>query len=86
MSLQRQATVFLAVLVGAVLVQNAAEAIIQGQRNETQARAQAAQLLQTHEKQFTIGLLNEETGERGFELTGQDLYLQPYDLGTAQAA
>ena len=84
MSLQRQATVFLAVLVGAVLVKNAAGVIIQNQGNDAQARAQAAQLFETHEKQFAIGLLNQETGERGFELTGQSQYLQPYDLGTAQ--
>ena len=58
MTLQRQATVFLAVLVGAVLVRNAAGAIIQSQGNDAQGRAQAAQLLQVHEKQFAIGLLN----------------------------
>ena len=84
MSLRRQATVFLVVLVGAVLAKNVAEAIIQSQGNGAQARAQAAQLLETNEKQFAIGLLNQETGERGFELTGQLEYLQPYDLGTAQ--
>jgi signal transduction histidine kinase/CheY-like chemotaxis protein/CHASE3 domain sensor protein len=83
-SLQKQATVFLAVLVGAVLVRNAAGALIQSQGNDAQGRAQAAQLLETHEKQFAIGLLNQETGERGFELTGQGLYLQPYQLGTSQ--
>lgn len=85
-SLQKQATVFLAVLIGAVVVRNAAGAIIQSQGNDAQARAQAAQLLETHEKQFAIGLLNQETGERGFELTGLSLYLQPYELGTAQVA
>ena len=84
MTLQRQATVFLAVLVGAVLVRNAAGAIIQSQGNDAQGRAQAAQLLQVHEKQFAIGLLNQETGARGFELTGQSPYLQPYALGTSQ--
>jgi len=83
-SLQKQATVFLAVLVGAVLVRNAAVAIIQSQGNDAQARAQSAQLLETHEKQFAIGLLNQETGERGFELTGDSQYLQPYQLGTSQ--
>jgi signal transduction histidine kinase/DNA-binding response OmpR family regulator len=84
MSLQKQATVFLAVLVGAVLVRSAAGAIIQGQGNDAQARAQSAQLLETNEKQFAIGLLNQETGERGFELTGQSQYLEPYQLGTSQ--
>jgi signal transduction histidine kinase/CheY-like chemotaxis protein/CHASE3 domain sensor protein len=84
-SLQKQATVFLAVLVGAVLVMNAGGGVIQSRGNDAQARAQAAQLLETHEKQFAIGLLNEETGERGFELTGQSQYLQPYQLGISQA-
>ena len=84
MSLQKQATVFLAVLVGAVLIRNAAGVIIQSQTNDAQARAQSAQLLQTHEKQFAIGLLNQETGERGFELTGDSQYLQPYQLGTTE--
>jgi signal transduction histidine kinase/DNA-binding response OmpR family regulator/CHASE3 domain sensor protein len=84
MSLQKQATVFLAVLVSAVLVRNAAGAIIQSQGNDAHARAQSAQLLETHEKQFAIGLLNQETGERGFELTGQSQYLEPYQLGTLQ--
>ena len=84
MSLQKQATVFLAVLVGAVLVRNAAVAIIQSQGNGAQARAQSAQLFETYEKQFAIGLLNQETGERGFELTGDSQYLQPYQLGTSQ--
>jgi signal transduction histidine kinase/CheY-like chemotaxis protein/CHASE3 domain sensor protein len=83
-SLQKQATVFLAVLVGAVLVKNAAGAIIQRQSDDAQARAQSAQLLETNEKQFAIGLLNQETGERGFELTGDSQYLQPYQLGTQQ--
>ena len=85
MSLQKQATVFLAVLVGAVLVRDAAGAVIQTQGSDARGRAQAAQLLETHEKQFAIGLLNQETGERGFELTGQRQYLQPYQLGTSQA-
>jgi len=83
-SLQKQATVFLAVLVGAVLVRNAAAANIQSQGNDAQARAQSAQLLETHEKQFAIGLLNQETGERGFELTADSQYLQPYQLGMQQ--
>jgi signal transduction histidine kinase/CheY-like chemotaxis protein/CHASE3 domain sensor protein len=83
-SLQRQATFFLAVLVGAVLVMNAGGGVIQSRGNDAQARAQAAQLLQTHEKQFAIGLLNQETGERGYELSGQSEYLQPYELGTLQ--
>jgi len=83
-SLQKQATLFLAVLVGAVLLMNAAGAIIQSQGNDAQARAQSAQLLETHEKQFAIGLLNQETGERGFELTGLSQYLEPYQLGTVQ--
>jgi len=76
----------LAVLVTAVLVRNAGGGIIQNLANDAQARAQAAQLLQTHEKQFAIGLLNQETGERGFELTGQNLYLEPYQLGAAQVS
>jgi signal transduction histidine kinase/DNA-binding response OmpR family regulator/CHASE3 domain sensor protein len=84
-SLQRQATLFLAVLVGAVLVLNAGGGIIQSRGNDAEARAQAAQLLETNEKQFAIGLLNQETGERGFELTGQSQYLQPYELGIIQA-
>ena len=84
MSVQRQATIFLLVLVGALLVKNAGEAIIQSRGNDAQARAQAAQFLETQEKQFAIGLLNQETGERGFELTGQNQYLQPYNLGSVQ--
>jgi signal transduction histidine kinase/DNA-binding response OmpR family regulator/CHASE3 domain sensor protein len=85
-SVQKRATIFLLVLVCAVVVRNVGGAIIQRRADEAQARAQAAQLLQTHEKQFAIGLLNQETGERGFELTGQSQYLQPYDLGTGQVA
>src|SRR6202521_308757 len=84
MSLQRQATVFFAVLVGALLLKNAGAAIIQGRADDAHASAQAAQLLQTHEKQFAVGLLNQETGERGYELTGQSEYLQPYELGASQ--
>jgi signal transduction histidine kinase/CheY-like chemotaxis protein len=83
-SLQRKATVFLAVLVSAVLVRNASGALIQSQGGDAQGRAQAAQLLEIHEKQYAIGLLNQETGERGFELTGQSQYLQPYQLGSTQ--
>jgi signal transduction histidine kinase/DNA-binding response OmpR family regulator/CHASE3 domain sensor protein len=83
-SLQRKATVFLAVLVSAVLVRNAAGALIQSQGSDAQGRAQAAQLLETHEKQYAIGLLNQETGERGYELTGQSQYLEPYRLGSSQ--
>jgi CHASE3 domain sensor protein len=32
-----------------------------------------------------IALLNEETGIRGYELTGQSAFLQPYHLGVTQA-
>src|ERR1700674_391232 len=85
MSLQRQAAVFFAVLVGALLLKNAGGAIIQSRADDAHARAQAAQLLQTEEKQFAIGLLNQETSERGFELTGQSQYLEPYQLGISQA-
>jgi signal transduction histidine kinase/CheY-like chemotaxis protein len=84
LSLQKQATVFLAVLVGALLIGSGAVAIIQRQSNDAQGRAQAAQLFETYEKQFAIGLLNQETGERGYELTGQSQYLEPYQLGTLQ--
>lgn len=84
MSLQRQATLFLAVLAGAVLVLNAGGGFIQSRGNDSQAHAQAAQLLGTNEKQFAVGLLNQETGERGYELTGQSQYLQPYELGLSQ--
>jgi signal transduction histidine kinase/DNA-binding response OmpR family regulator/CHASE3 domain sensor protein len=84
-SLQKQAAVFLAVLFGAVLILTVGGGYIQRRGNEAQANAQAAQLLQTSEKQFTIGLLNQETGERGFELTGQSQYLQPFQLGVSQA-
>ena len=85
MSLRKQATVFLAVLFGAVLILTVGGGFIQSRGNEAQANAQAAQLLQTNEKQFAIGLLNQETGERGFELTGQSQYLEPYQLGISQA-
>jgi signal transduction histidine kinase/CheY-like chemotaxis protein/CHASE3 domain sensor protein len=85
MSLQKQATVFVAVLFGAVLILTVGGGFIQSRGNEAQANAQAAQLLQTNEKQFAIGLLNQETGERGFELTGQSQYLEPYQLGISQA-
>src|SRR6202521_1659096 len=84
MSLQKQATVFLAVLVGALLIGSGAVAIIQRQSHDAQGRAQAAQLFETYEKQFAIGLLNQETGERGYELTGQSQYLEPYQLGISQ--
>ena len=84
MSLQKQATIFLAVLVGAVMLRNAAGAVIQYQGGDAQGRAQAAQQLESYEKQFAIGLLNQETGERGFELTGDTQYLRPYQLGIAQ--
>src|SRR6202158_5392200 len=83
-SLQKQATIFLAVLVGAVMLRNAAGAVIQYQGGDAQGRAQAAQQLESYEKQFAIGLLNQETGERGFELTGDTQYLRPYQLGIAQ--
>jgi len=86
MSVQRRATIFLLVLVSAVLVTRVGGLVIQSRANDAQAGAQAAQLLQTYEKQFTIGLLNQETGERGFELTGESQYLQPYQLGTEQVA
>src|SRR5882762_7080572 len=86
MSLQKRATIFLAVLVGAVLVRNAAGAYIQFQGGSAQGRAQVAQLLQTHEKQFAIGLLNQETGELETALTGQTQYLEPYQLGVSQMA
>ena len=86
MSVQKRATIFVLVLVSAVLVTRVGGAIIQNRANDAQARAQAAQLLQTSEKQFAIGLLNQETGERGFELTGDNQYLQPYELGIAQTA
>jgi signal transduction histidine kinase/CheY-like chemotaxis protein/CHASE3 domain sensor protein len=85
-SLQRQAALFLVVLVGALLVSNVGRGVIQSRGNDAQARAQAAQLLETQEKQFAIGLLNQETGERGYELTAQDQYLQPYELGLSQVA
>jgi signal transduction histidine kinase/DNA-binding response OmpR family regulator/CHASE3 domain sensor protein len=85
-SVQRRATIFLLVLVIAVLARNVGGGVIQNLANDAQARAQTAQLLQTQEKQFAIGLLNQETGERGFELTGLSQYLEPYQLGTVQVA
>ena len=85
MSLQRKATVFLAVLVSAVLAMNVAWIVTQSQVADSEGHAQAAQLLEIHEKQYAIGMLNQETGERGFELTGQMQYLQPYQLGSSQA-
>ena len=83
-SLQRQAAVALAILACALLAKNGAGALIQNGADDAQARAQAAQLLETHEKQFEIGLLNQETGSRGYALTGLSQYLQPYQLGSQQ--
>jgi signal transduction histidine kinase/DNA-binding response OmpR family regulator/CHASE3 domain sensor protein len=83
-SLQRQAAIALAILVCALLAKNVAAALIQTGADDAQGRAQAAQRLETHEKQFAIGLLNQETGERGYELTGLSQYLQPYQLGSQQ--
>ena len=83
-SLQRQAALALAILACALIAKNVAGAVIQSGADDAQARAQAAQLLETHEKQFAIGLLNQETGERGYELTGLSQYLQPYQLGSLQ--
>jgi signal transduction histidine kinase/DNA-binding response OmpR family regulator/CHASE3 domain sensor protein len=85
-SVQKRATILLLVLVSAVLATRVGGALIQARANDAQAHAQAAQLLQTNEKQFAIGLLNQETGERGFELTGESQYLQPYQLGAGQVA
>ena len=85
-SLQRQAAIALGILACALLAKNGAGALIQNGADDAQARAQAAQLLEINEKQFAIGLLNQETGERGYELTGQSQYLQPYQLGSQQAA
>jgi signal transduction histidine kinase/CheY-like chemotaxis protein/CHASE3 domain sensor protein len=84
-SLQKQAALALAILACALLVKNGAGALIQSRGDDAVARAQDAQLLETQEKQFAIGLLNQETGERGFELTGQSQYLEPYQLGLSQA-
>ena len=84
MSLQRQAALLLAVLVGALLVSNVTRSIIQFQRAAAGARAQTAQLLQTQEKEFVIGMVNQETGLRGYERTGQSQYLEPYNLGISE--
>ena len=84
MSLQRRAAILLAVLVGALLLSNIIRATIQFQRDAAGAQAQSAQLLETEEKEFVVGMINQETGLRGYEQTGQSQYLEPYQLGISE--
>jgi diguanylate cyclase (GGDEF)-like protein/PAS domain S-box-containing protein len=47
-------------------------------------RADAARQLELSNKDFVIGMINQETGIRGYINTGQSEFLQPYVLGRQQ--
>ncbi len=56
--------------------------------SETEAQAEKIaeqRIVRMAARKTKVGLLNAETGQRGFLLTGEDIYLEPYFRGIADA-
>jgi signal transduction histidine kinase len=70
-----------AVLIAAVILGSFALSALTSNRNRVVDTLDPAAL---HGSQLYVALLNQETGLRGFLLSGQQSFLQPYSLGVSQ--
>jgi len=64
--------------------------VISSFKLSSETEAQAAEiakqrLVRVAARNTSFGLLNAETGQRGFLLTGEEIYLEPYYLGSKEA-
>ncbi len=70
-----------AVLIAAIILGSFALSALTSNRNRVVDTLDPAAL---HGSQLYVALLNQETGLRGFLLSGQQSFLQPYSLGVSQ--
>ncbi len=82
---RRLLLLFVAIVAGVVLVGAAATVVIR-QRDDAQARDRELSVAQERVARLQTAYSDQETGVRGYALTGQDVFLQPYTDGRTRAA
>lgn len=81
---RRLLLLFAAILVGVLLIGSVAAAIIRS-RDDTRASERRLGVAQEQVAQLSAAYVDQETGTRGFVLTGQEQFLEPYDAGRDRA-
>ncbi len=81
---RRLLLLFVSILVGVVLLGGAAVAVIHD-RDAAQARERRLSVALERVAQLAVAYSDQETGERGFALTGEPSFLEPYTAGHRSA-
>ena len=68
-----------------MLVLGAIATVVIRDRDQTRATGRELSVAQEQVSQLTTAYSDEETGTRGFALSGDEGFLEPYNSGTAQA-
>jgi signal transduction histidine kinase/CHASE3 domain sensor protein len=85
-SLQKRARILVTLCVVLVLAGVVALELLQSYRGASNSRETRLLHSNDFEERYLLGMLNQETGLRGYSLTGDTLYLEPYSIGREQVA
>jgi serine phosphatase RsbU (regulator of sigma subunit)/CHASE3 domain sensor protein len=81
---RRLLLLFVSILVG-VLLSGGAAAVVLQDRDSAQARERELSVALERVAQLAVAYTDQETGERGFALTGEPSFLEPYTAGRRRA-
>jgi serine phosphatase RsbU (regulator of sigma subunit)/CHASE3 domain sensor protein len=81
---RRLLLLFAAILVGVLVLGGIAAAIIRS-RDQTRISERRLGVAREQAVQLSVAYIDQETGARGFVLTGQDQFLEPFHSGTEEA-
>src|ERR1700737_4490984 len=82
---RRLLLLFVAILAGVVALGGAAAFVIR-ERDDAQQRERELSVALERVAQLGVAYVDQETGERGYALTGVSTFLEPYTSGQARAA
>jgi sigma-B regulation protein RsbU (phosphoserine phosphatase) len=85
MLLRRRLVLLFAAVLFAVLVVGAVSAVFIVQRDNTRATERRLSIAEEQATQLSAASSDEETGARGFVLSGDERFLEPFGLGTRNA-
>jgi CHASE3 domain sensor protein len=86
MLLRRRLLLLFVAIVAGVVVLGAVAAVVIRQRDDAQARERALSVALERVARLQTAYSDQETGERGYALTGQEAFLEPYAVGSSRAA
>lgn len=84
--LRRRAAILVVAVASIAVTLVTAITVLERLDRQASARAESARLAQTRLNDLELALMNQETGLRGYALTGDASFLEAYDLGRSQAS